>query len=108
APGIIGERLDELVLARADGMEIFFEAVNVRFVGGGIVGGEEHGAAGESGFDRVEGGFGLACRSGRSGGQLGILSISIDLGLRGRGAHKLPERSMRRGENELSTCGKVA
>jgi hypothetical protein len=39
---------------------------------------------------------------------MGILSIGIDLGLRSMVVHSWLNVACGRGENELSTCGKVA
>lgn len=49
----IGDRLNQLSLYGADGSEIFRVLAEVLFVGGGVFGCEQDGAAGETGFDGV-------------------------------------------------------
>ena len=79
-PGVVGEQLDESAFASAHGPEFFEEIGDVVFVGGGIVGGEQDGAAGECGFDGVEGGFGFAFRGLRAGRELGVSAVGGELG----------------------------
>jgi hypothetical protein len=61
----IGDRLHEIGFLVADGRELFRIRREVALVFGGIVTGEQDGAAGERGFDGVQGrsGFAFAGRS---------------------------------------------
>jgi hypothetical protein len=65
AASSVGERLHETTLFVAGGLEAGEDGADVGFVGGGIVAGQQDGAAGQSGFDGVERRLGLAFR--RSG-----------------------------------------
>jgi hypothetical protein len=49
------------------------------FVLDGFVGGQEDGAAGETGFDGVERDFGFAGVTGGAGGGLGVEAVGVDL-----------------------------
>ncbi len=84
-PPDIGDGLSQLAFARANRLELFFEGSDVGFVGGGVVAGEENGAAGERGFDGVQTRFGFAFRSFGSGGQLGVGAVGGELGGGDRG-----------------------
>lgn len=53
-PGDGGEGMDQSRFLRADGAEFAFKGGDVALVGGGIIGGEEDGAAGESGLDSIQ------------------------------------------------------
>ncbi len=76
----VGERLDEDGFAFGDGLELVFVLFDVVLVAGGIVGREQDGAAGESGFDGVGGRAGFAFRGARTGRELGIGAIGGELG----------------------------
>ena len=55
APFGIGERLDERALRIGGGLPLSFAAGNVSGVGGGVLRWQEDGAAGEAGFQCVQG-----------------------------------------------------
>ena len=76
----IGDRLNQLGFADADGLEFADEAINILFVGGGIVGGQQDGAAGEGGFESVGGGLGFAFRGAGAGGEGGVGAIGGQTG----------------------------
>ncbi len=59
------------------------EALQVCLIGFGVFGGEEDGAAGETGFECVQTGARFAGRSFRAGGELGIGAIGGELSGRG-------------------------
>ena len=71
--------------------------VDVLLVGYGVVGGEEDGAASESGFDGVEGGDGFAFGATRAGRQEGVAPVGNGAGghggfetfKRGGGSHRV-------------------
>ena len=71
----IGDGLHELAFAETDRFIFFLESGEVALVGGGVIGGEQDGAASETGFDGVERRFGLAFRRGRAGGKESIRAI---------------------------------
>jgi hypothetical protein len=65
-PGGIGDGLDQVTFALADGTEFFFVIADVLLIHSGIITVKEDGAAAEARFDRVQGGFGSAFRSFRA------------------------------------------
>ena len=77
-PGGIGERLDEGGFLGSDRGEALEERFEVLLVEGEVVGGEEDGAAGESGGDGVAGGSSFAIGGGGTGGELGVGLVSGD------------------------------
>lgn len=53
-PGGVGQRLDERAFARRRGLKFLFEVAEVLLVLGGIVGGEQDGAAGQRRCNRIQ------------------------------------------------------
>ncbi|MFL6351107.1 MAG: hypothetical protein ACJ74Z_04545 [Bryobacteraceae bacterium] len=80
APGGVGERAHELGFARTDGLEFGEEVADVLLVAGGVFGGQQDGAAGETGFDSVEAGLGFAFGGLGAAGELGVGAVGGELG----------------------------
>ncbi len=75
----VGEGLDEDGFAFGRGLEVLFVFFDVVLIAGGIVGGEQDGAAGEGGGYGVGRGAGFAFLGTRSGGEPGIGAIGGEL-----------------------------
>ena len=76
----IGDRLNELGFADADGLEFADATLDVLFVGGGIVGGKQDGAASEGGFQGVDRGLGFAFGGAGAGRERGISPVGGEAG----------------------------
>ena len=79
-PFDLGEGLEEESFFVGGGLPFFVEAVEMGLPGGEVVGGQENGAAGESGFQGVVGGAGFAFRSFRAGRELCVLAVGFGFG----------------------------
>jgi hypothetical protein len=53
APGGVGERLDQVFFEYADGLDVVEEAAAVELIGGGVLGGQDGGAAEEAVTERI-------------------------------------------------------
>jgi hypothetical protein len=72
APGGVDQFLDELPFGGGLGLVFAEEILGVALVGGGVFGGQEDGAAGESVGGGIEGGAEFAGAGAGSGGELGV------------------------------------
>ena len=117
-PSGVCQRLDKLALAEALRTILVFVLLEMQAISGCIVRVEEHGAAGQTGFDSVQAGDAFAFRSFRTGGELGIGVIDVSRkfaiacadmvilkkkmarGSRSGLLRSLPERSTRKSGNE--------
>jgi hypothetical protein len=118
-PGGIGDRLDQVAFALADGTEFFLVIADVLLIHICIVSVKEDGTAAEARFNGVEGGFRLAFRTFGAGRELsvGLVCTLFRWGDAGEGlgfrrvggsrswelmrVHTRLKRSTREGENEL-------
>jgi hypothetical protein len=73
----VAEVLDQLLFFFADGRVAFGKAGHVGFEGGDVVGGEQDGAAGETGFERIVRGDALAFVGFGTGGVLGVGGVGF-------------------------------
>jgi hypothetical protein len=80
APAAIDEGLDEGEFQETNGLEFGEEAVEKSLVFGGVVGGKEDGAAGESCFDGVKRNGYFSLNGGRPGRVLGVGSVGSEAG----------------------------
>jgi hypothetical protein len=80
APGGIGEGLGERGFGVSGGLPFGEEGCDVVFVGGGIVGGKQHGAAGESRFNSIERRSGFAFGAGGASAELSVRAVGDDAG----------------------------
>lgn len=121
APNDIGDGLDQIALALADGMEFLGIGLIETLVFGGVFGGKHDGAAGESGYDGVHRGFCFAFGNFGPGRELRVDTVGSQLSVgdgmrnhfvarhkelareRTRRLASLPEDSTASAENVLCT-----
>ena len=77
APGRVGDGLDQIGFALADGLELVLVSADVALVFGGIVGWEKNGAAGQSGFHGIQRCAGFAFVRLGTSGELGCAGIKL-------------------------------
>ena len=75
-PGI-GDGLNQLALAQANGRELLFERRQMALVFGGVIARKQNGTAREGGFDGVEARLGFAFLGAGAGGELGVGAIGL-------------------------------
>jgi len=96
APVGVSEGLDESELFIAHRLVAVAELGEMGLIERGIFGGQQDGAAGEPGFEGVEGGFGLTIFGGRAMRQGAVDAAGSRLG-RGRHGRSLLEKEMAQG-----------
>lgn len=75
----VRDGLHEDLLRFGGGFVLGDFASDVLLVRGGVIGRQQHGAAGETRFDGVERAFGFGLRRFRAGGELSVLAVRLDL-----------------------------